>query len=187
MSLNPALEDAGFCPRCAAVATVRFPRSLHCDSCGYAVFFNPKPVGCAIAREAEGRVWLARRGHDPGRGRWSMPGGFVDLGETVQTAIARELGEELCVDAEVGVLVGVYSHADRSALVIVYEATLHGHAEGDGRGDRGQGVRARRDPVGRARLRDRRGRGARPARRLGARRHALARLGRYRGDGQAEA
>ena len=114
MSLNPALEDAGFCPRCGATATVRFPRSLHCESCGYAVFFNPKPVGCALARDADGRVWLARRGHDPGRGRWSMPGGFVDLGETVQTAIARELGEELCVEAEVG------------ALVIVYEATLHG-------------------------------------------------------------
>ena len=97
VSLNPALEDAGFCPRCGAAATVRFPRSLHCESCGYAAFFNPKPVGCALAREADGRVWLARRGHDPGRGRWSMPGGFVDLGETVETAVAREVSEELCV------------------------------------------------------------------------------------------
>ena len=126
MSLNPALEDAGFCPRCGAPATVRFPRSLHCSSCGYAAFYNPKPVGCAIAREADGRVWLARRGHDPGRGRWAMPGGFVDLGETVEAAIARELGEELCVDAVIGALVGVYSHAEKGVLVIVFQATLHG-------------------------------------------------------------
>jgi ADP-ribose pyrophosphatase YjhB (NUDIX family) len=126
VSLNPALEDAGFCPRCGAAATVRFPRSLHCESCGYAAFFNPKPVGCALAREADGRVWLARRGHDPGRGRWSMPGGFVDLGETVETAVAREVSEELCVEAEVGALVGVYSQADTNVVVIAFEATLKG-------------------------------------------------------------
>ena len=126
MSLNPALEDARFCPRCAAAATVHFPRSLHCPSCGYAAFFNPKPVGCAIAREPDGRVWLARRGLDPGRGRWSMPGGFVDLGETVEGAIARELEEELCVQADVGALVGVYSRADTNVLVIVFEVALRG-------------------------------------------------------------
>ena len=126
MSLNPALEDAGFCPRCGATATVRFPRSLHCDSCGYAAFFNPKPVGCALAREADGRVWLARRGFEPGQGRWSMPGGFVDLGETVETAIAREIEEELAVRAEIGALVGVYSRADSGVLVIVFQASLRG-------------------------------------------------------------
>src|SRR4051812_22721090 len=98
VSLNPALEDAGYCPRCGAgSAEVEFPRSLRCGRCGYAVFFNPKPVGCAIAREPDGRVWLARRGFEPGRGRWSMPGGFVDLGESVQGAILRELDEELGV------------------------------------------------------------------------------------------
>jgi ADP-ribose pyrophosphatase YjhB (NUDIX family) len=126
VSLNPALEDAGFCPRCGAVATVRFPRSLHCESCGSAAFFNPKPVACALARDADGRVWLARRGHDPGRGRWSMPGGFVDLGETVETAVAREIEEELCVEADVSTLVGVYSSAQTGVVVIVYEATLGG-------------------------------------------------------------
>jgi ADP-ribose pyrophosphatase YjhB (NUDIX family) len=126
VSLNPALDDAGFCPRCGATATVRFPRSLHCDSCGYAAFFNPKPVGCALAREADGRVWLARRGFEPGRGRWSMPGGFVDLGETVEAAVARELEEELAVRAEIGALVGVYSRADSGVLVVVFQASLEG-------------------------------------------------------------
>jgi ADP-ribose pyrophosphatase YjhB (NUDIX family) len=126
VSLNPALEDAGFCPRCGATATVRFPRSLHCESCGYAAFFNPKPVGCALARDGDGRVWLARRGFEPGRGRWSMPGGFVDLGETVEAAIVREIEEELEVGAEIGALVGVYSRADSGVLVIVFQASLEG-------------------------------------------------------------
>ena len=126
MSLNPALEDAGFCPRCGAPATVRFPRSLHCESCGYAAFFNPKPVGCALARDEDGRVWLARRGHEPGQGRWSMPGGFVDLGESVEEAIVREVREELDVHATLGMLIGVYSHADDRVVVIVYEASIDG-------------------------------------------------------------
>ena len=127
VSLNPALEDAGYCPRCGAgSADVEFPRSLRCARCGYAVFFNPKPVGCAIAREPDGRVWLARRGFEPRRGRWSMPGGFVDLGETVQEAIARELDEELGVRADVGGLVGVYSYPDERHVVIVFEARLCG-------------------------------------------------------------
>lgn len=126
MSLNPALEDAGFCPRCGAEAIVDFPRSLRCTRCDYVAFYNPKPVGCAVPRDAEGRVWLARRGHEPGKGRWSMPGGFVDLGETVETAILRELAEEMQVEAEIGALVGVYSRADDRVVVIVFEATLAG-------------------------------------------------------------
>jgi ADP-ribose pyrophosphatase YjhB (NUDIX family) len=126
VSLNPTLEEVGFCPRCGAAASVQFPRSLHCESCGFVAYFNPKPVGCAIAREADGRVWLARRGLEPGKGLWSMPGGFVDLGETVEAAIARELEEELCVGARIGELVGVYSRAEERAVVIVFEAELTG-------------------------------------------------------------
>jgi ADP-ribose pyrophosphatase YjhB (NUDIX family) len=126
VSLNPALEDAGFCPRCGAEAQVDFPRSLRCTRCDYIAFYNPKPVGCAVPRDRDGRVWLARRGHEPGRGRWSMPGGFVDLGETVEAAILRELREELCVEATIGELVGVYSRADDRVVVIVFEAWIAG-------------------------------------------------------------
>ena len=60
-------------------------------------------------------------------------GGFVDLGETLQGAIVRELNEELGVIATLGRLVGVYSHADERVLVVVYEATLDGEPRaGDG-------------------------------------------------------
>ena len=126
MSLNPALEEVRFCPRCGAPATVQFPRSLRCTRCEYVAFYNPKPVGCAIARDPDGRVWLARRGHEPGLGLWSMPGGFIDLGESVEEAIVREVREELDVGATIGALVGVYSHADDRVVVIVYEAKVDG-------------------------------------------------------------
>jgi ADP-ribose pyrophosphatase YjhB (NUDIX family) len=125
-ALNPALEDARFCPRCGAAAEVRYPRSIHCPSCGYAAFFNPKPVACALPRTTDGAVWLVRRGFDPGRGLWSMPGGFVDLGESVEQAAAREVEEELQTTASIGALVGVYSHGEDRVIVVAYEATLDG-------------------------------------------------------------
>jgi 8-oxo-dGTP diphosphatase len=53
-------------------------------------------------------VLLARRGKDPGKGLWSLPGGAVELGETLMEALARETREELSVDIEVGGLVDVY-------------------------------------------------------------------------------
>jgi 8-oxo-dGTP diphosphatase len=126
VSLNPSLEDVGFCPRCGGTAEVDYPRSLRCTRCDYIAFYNPKPVGCAVPRDGDGRVWLARRGHEPGIGMWSMPGGFVDLGETVESAILRELAEELCVEATIGALVGVYSRADDRVVVIVFEAWIAG-------------------------------------------------------------
>ena len=74
----------------------------------------------------DGRVLLLRRGIEPSRGKWTFPGGFVDLGETVESAILRELAEELCVEAAIGALVGVYSRADDRVVVIVFEASIAG-------------------------------------------------------------
>jgi ADP-ribose pyrophosphatase len=50
----------------------------------------------------EGRVLLIRRGHPPGAGRWSLPGGVIRLGETLREAAERELREECGVEIEVG-------------------------------------------------------------------------------------
>lgn len=126
MSLNPALEDVRFCPRCGRAADVAFPRSIRCPHCGYGAYFNPKPVACAIPRTDAGELILIRRGFQPSRGRWSMPGGFVDLGETVEDAARRECMEEMGIDVEVGELVGVYSNAGERIVVVAYAARALG-------------------------------------------------------------
>jgi ADP-ribose pyrophosphatase YjhB (NUDIX family) len=115
-----------FCPRCGRDADVSFPRSLRCAHCGYGAYYNPKPVACAIPRDADGRVVLLRRAFDPGAGLWTFPGGFVDLGESVEDAARREVREELEIDVELGDLIGVYSRADDRVVLVVYAARALG-------------------------------------------------------------
>jgi len=125
-SLNPALEDARFCPRCTAPATIDFPRSLSCPTCGYQAFSNPSPVAGAIPVEPDGCIWLLKRGFEPAKGLWTFPGGFVDLGESVEDAARREAHEEIGIDVELRSLVGVYSRAEQRVVLIVYAAQPRG-------------------------------------------------------------
>jgi ADP-ribose pyrophosphatase YjhB (NUDIX family) len=125
-ALNPALAEARFCPRCGRPADIDFPRRIVCPHCGYAAYFNPKPVAAAIPVDERGRILLLRRGFDPGRGLWTFPGGFVDLGESVEDAARREADEELGVKLELGPLLGVYSRADERVVLIVYRARAIG-------------------------------------------------------------
>lgn len=53
------------------------------------------------------RVLVARRAHEPSRGRWSVPGGAVELGETIRDAARREIGEECGIEVEIGGIVDV--------------------------------------------------------------------------------
>ena len=54
------------------------------------------------------RIALVRRNREPSRGRWSFPGGVVELGETVRDAVYREALEETGLEVEVGELVGIF-------------------------------------------------------------------------------
>jgi ADP-ribose pyrophosphatase YjhB (NUDIX family) len=55
-----------------------------------------------IAFDEQDHVLLIRRGHEPGRGLWTVPGGHVELGEALHAAVTRELHEETGLEVEVG-------------------------------------------------------------------------------------
>jgi ADP-ribose pyrophosphatase YjhB (NUDIX family) len=124
VTLNPALQDAKYCPRCGEAAEVAYPRSITCPHCGYGAYYNPKPVAAAIPVTADEHIVLLRRGFDPGKDLWTFPGGFVDLGETVEEAAQRETREEIRADVELTDLVGVYSRATERIVLIVFAASI---------------------------------------------------------------
>lgn len=126
MELSPALRDARFCPRCGREAEVRYPTSLNCPHCGYVLYLSPEPVACAIPRDERGRIWLLRRSLHAGAGLWTFPGGFVELGETVEDAARRETREEMGIDVELGRLVGVYSRPQERIVLVVFHALAEG-------------------------------------------------------------
>ena len=73
---------------------------------------NPKLMTDAVCFWGD-RILLVRRGRPPFRGMWALPGGFVEMQETVEEAAARELHEETGIRARPWRLVGVYSGPHR--------------------------------------------------------------------------
>jgi 8-oxo-dGTP diphosphatase len=82
---------------------------------------------CVVC-DRDGRVLLIRRGHEPFKGAYALPGGFVDIGETVEAACRREVLEEAGVAVGELRLVGVYSDPRRDprghTVSIAYLARL---------------------------------------------------------------
>ncbi|MBO0807024.1 MAG: NUDIX domain-containing protein [Actinobacteria bacterium] len=64
------------------------------------------PCVGAVITGADGRLLLVRRGHDPEAGRWTLPGGRIEPGETDAAALAREVREETGLQVACGALVG---------------------------------------------------------------------------------
>jgi 8-oxo-dGTP diphosphatase len=64
------------------------------------------PCVGAIISDPGGRLLLIKRGHEPGRGLWSVPGGRIEPGESDEQAVAREVAEETGLAVRVGRLVG---------------------------------------------------------------------------------
>jgi 8-oxo-dGTP diphosphatase len=66
-----------------------------------------------VVFDRRGRVLLIRRGRPPFKGRYALPGGFIEIGETAEAACRRELEEETGIKVRKLVLVGVYSDPKR--------------------------------------------------------------------------
>lgn len=118
-----------FCPQCSTplvLAPIHGRERETCPACGETIFHKPAPVVLAVIEHAA-RLVLIRRKLPPLGGYWAPPGGYVELGESLEDAVVREAREETGLEVAVDGLIGVYSQAGVRAVILAYRAhTLAG-------------------------------------------------------------
>ena len=117
----------GHCARCGTL-TEEHDRGDRvrpiCPNCGW-VYYAKNAFGAALVVVEDDRVLLVQRAHDPYKGQWMLPAGFVEYGEFAEEAVVREATEETGLAVEIVGLWGLYFGTDdprNVAHLAVYEA-----------------------------------------------------------------
>jgi ADP-ribose pyrophosphatase YjhB (NUDIX family) len=125
-----------FCPACAAPVEQRIPDGDHrprsvCTACGTVHYRNPKLIAGCVP-EHGGRILICRRAIEPRRGFWTVPAGFMETGETLQDAAARECHEEALARVEVGSPLAIVHVLHAEQVHVMFRARLADPAFGVG-------------------------------------------------------
>jgi len=117
-----------FCSNCGQPVQIRIPEGdtlprAVCGNCGTVHYENPRVVvGCVP--EWQGRVLLCRRAIEPRRGYWTAPAGFLEIGESMHAAAARETAEEALAQVEIGSLLSVVNVLHAAQVHVMFRAQL---------------------------------------------------------------
>jgi len=104
---------------------------LVCPDCGHIAYRNPRLVVGAVAADSRGRVLLCRRAIPPRQGYWTVPAGYLELGEGPEQGARREAAEEARAEIALDQLLAVYSLTHIDQVQLIYRARLMGgHAAG---------------------------------------------------------
>lgn len=89
------LSQFKYCPKCGST---RFEahdfKSKQCADCGFVYYFNPSSATVALILNERNELLVCRRAKEPAKGTLDLPGGFIDMAETGEEGVAREVKEE---------------------------------------------------------------------------------------------
>jgi ADP-ribose pyrophosphatase YjhB (NUDIX family) len=117
-----------FCPNCASTVSLKIPADdsrerFVCDACGSIHYQNPRNVvGCIPVYEKQ--VLLCRRAIAPRHGYWTLPAGFMELGESTSAGAARETFEEAGAIVQIGPLYSLLNVPHAQQVHLFYLATM---------------------------------------------------------------
>lgn len=124
-------DDPGCGPRLREVPEGDDRERLTCPDCGYIAYENPKVVTGAVCTWGD-RVLLCKRAIEPRRGYWTIPAGFLELGETMAEGAIREVWEEARAEIQIDGMLGVFEIPHISQIYIVYHARMSSPAHAPG-------------------------------------------------------
>ena len=90
-----------YCPRCGNDGFAeRNPKAKSCPKCGLIYYANPSAATACFITDSAGRLLAVRRAKDPAKGTLDLPGGFMDMDETAEGGIIREIREETGIEVD---------------------------------------------------------------------------------------
>ena len=101
----------------------------YCQTCDRIHYENPLPAVAALVPSQNGQLLLVKRAVEPAKGQWCLPGGFIEIDESIEEAVLRELREETGVEGKIGQLVDFFSQRSPlygALLIFGYRVTLLG-------------------------------------------------------------
>ena len=99
------------------------PDRLTCPACGRTAYETPHIVVGTIPMHDD-RVVLVRRANEPGRGRWTYPGGHLEMGETLEEGALRETREETGLAVTLTGVLGVYPRPGGRIVTVIFQAAV---------------------------------------------------------------
>ena len=125
-------NDLKYCSKCGnqlEKIMIQGKERIYCQHCETIYYDNPIPTVAVVARNEKGQLLLVKRKVEPKKGFWSLPGGFMDAGESATQATLREMKEETGLRGVVKNFIGIYNHESRMygyVIIIIYEVNLTG-------------------------------------------------------------
>jgi len=121
-------QSMKYCASCGGRIEYRIPdgddrERAVCLECGTIHYVNPRVVVGCVA-EWQGRVLMARRSIEPRAGFWTLPAGFLEMGETTENAGARETWEEACAEVRMGPLFACVDVTHIGQIHMFYRAEM---------------------------------------------------------------